>query len=208
MYDYNDQIKLMQLLSCNIYAYRQKDIVTAQSNLITTGENIVLRTSSSDVNLKANITIKDLKYKGIDLIKNRDNILSVCGITPDRCGVLNSKNGATKTFEQYQLLVQGVTVEENTFKTEIQRSLQDVKKESDILKTSLENNISVYSDINDTNSTLLRYVKDFSENLEFKNDSFYLKEDYNKNKIEIKPQSYTGSTFPVENYCGDVTYNE
>ena len=208
MYDYKDQIKIMQLLACNIYAYRKQDIIVAESNLIALGENSMLRTSSVDVNLRATVTIKDLKYKGVDLIKNKDNILSACGITPERCGILNSRNGATKTFEQYQLLVQGVTTEENVFKTEIQRSLQDAKAEVNELKVALENNSVVYSDISSTSDALLQYVKEFAENLEFKNDCFYLKSEYNNNKIEIKPQSYSGSTTAVENYCGGIMYNE
>ena len=173
MYDYKDQIKIMQLLACNIYAYRKQDIIVAESNLIALGENSMLRTSSVDVNLRATVTIKDLKYKGVDLIKNKDNILSACGITPERCGILNSRNGATKTFEQYQLLVQGVTTEENVFKTKIQHSLQDTKAEVNELKVALENNSVVYSDISSTSDVLLQYVKEFAENLEFKNDCFY-----------------------------------
>lgn len=207
MYDYTYQTKLMQLLSCNIYSYRKQDVQEVNANLIKLSDNLTLRTTSVDVNMKAKVSIKDLKYKGLNLVKDRDLILSVCGITPERCGILNSKGGAVTYSEQKRQIVQGVTVSTNDFKDKTEISIETAKKESSLLKDIVDNN-KVCCDIENPTNELLQNIKDFADNLEFKNDSFYLKPDFNSNKIDIKPQTYQGSTNTVKNYCGNISYNE
>jgi hypothetical protein len=207
MYDYTYQTKLMQLLSCNIYSYRKQDVQEVNANLIKLSDNLTLRTTSVDINMCAKVSIKDLKYKGLNLVKDRDLILSVCGITPERCGILNSKGGAVSYNEQRRQIAQGVTVSTNDFKDKTEISIETAKKESNLLKDIVDNN-KVCCDIENPTNELLQNIKDFADNLEFKNDSFYLKPDFNNNKIDIKPQTYQGSTNTVKNYCGNISYNE